>query len=90
MTAYFLGKRFNALKLLRSHLEQLPIPVIPKEKQQFFIDKVNEMLASTGDITKIYKKVDDEVMKLYKLTPEQISVVKKFVAKKKLKLKEPS
>ncbi len=90
VTAYFLGKRFNALKLLRSHLEQLPIPVIPKEKQQFFIDKVNEMLASTGDITKIYKKVDDEVMKLYKLTPEQISVVKKFVAKKKLKLKEPS
>lgn len=87
VTAYFLIKRFNALKLLRSHLEQVPIPVVSKERQAPIIKMVDELLNSHENGESLYKKLDDEIMKLYQLSKEQKQVIKNTLKNKKLKLR---
>lgn len=73
---FYFKKKFNSVKVLRSHIEQIPIPFVNKRKQNQMIAYIDQMFASSQDERgKIYDKMDREISKLYNLTAEEYSYV---------------
>lgn len=88
VAAYFISKRFNSVKLLRSHIEQMPIPVVPVDVQASIIKKVDRIMNSYENISGLYKDLDNDIMALYGLTIEQIETIHTALSGKTLFLKE--
>lgn len=86
--AYFITKKFNSVKLLRSHIEALPIPVISAEKQKPFIKKADRMINSDENISGLYKELDDEIMDLYSLSKADRKIIRASLAEKNFFLKQ--
>lgn len=42
---YIYEKRYNAVKVLRSHIENIPVPVADEETQRRIISKAEELMA---------------------------------------------
>lgn len=56
---FFVQKKWNSLKVLRSHLEQIPIPVISTDKQQYFIDMADSLMqVQSGTDSQPFDSVD--------------------------------
>ena len=73
---FYFKKRFNSVKVLRSHVEQIPIPFVNERKQKKIIAQIDQLLASSSnERVKIYDKIDREISKLYNLTAEEYSLV---------------
>ena len=73
---FYFKKRFNSVKVLRSHIEQIPIPFVDERKQKKIIAQIDQLLASSpNERVKIYDKIDREISKLYNLTAEEYSLV---------------
>ena len=67
---FIFEKLFNSVKVLRSHIESIPIPV-PDNKTQTEIIKLVDRLLSNRDETKeteIFNEIDEKVANLYNLT----------------------
>lgn len=75
VAAYFISKRFNSVKLLRSHIEQMPIPVVPIDVQAPIIKKVDRIMNSSENISGLYEDLDADIMALYGLTVAQIDTI---------------
>ena len=75
VAAYFISKRFNSVKLLRSHIEKMPIPVVPMDVQAGIIKKVDRMMHSSEDVDALYKDLDSDVMALYGLTGSRVQTI---------------
>lgn len=75
VAAYFISKRFNSVKLLRSHIEQMPIPVVPIDVQAPIIKKVDRIMNSSENISGLYEDLDADIMALYGLTIAQIDTI---------------
>lgn len=88
VAAYFISKRFNSVKLLRSHIEQMPIPVVSVDVQAAIIKKVDRIMDSFENISGLYKDLDNDIMALYGLTVEQIETIHTALSGKTLFLKE--
>ncbi len=71
VAAYFISRRFRSVKLLRSHLEQMPIPVMSAADQQSIIQKVDSILCAGEDRDTWYERLDREIMDLYGLSRAQ-------------------
>lgn len=81
---FYFKKKFNSVKVLRSHIEQIPIPFVNKRKQNQMIAYIDQMFASSQDERgKIYDKMDREISKLYNLTTEEYSYVYSSVDEEK-------
>lgn len=76
VTAYFINKKYNSVKLLRSHIESLPIPMVSAEKQNDIIRKVDHIMNSTENISGPYEDLDGDIMALYGLTAEQTDIIR--------------
>ena len=76
VAAYFISKKFNSVKLLRSHIEQMPIPIVPMDVQTSIIKKVDRIMNSSENISGLYEDLDKDIMKLYDLTKAQIAVIR--------------
>lgn len=87
VAAYFISKKFNSIKLLRSHIEQIPIPVVPIEVQSTIVKKVDQIINSSENIIGLYTELDNEIMKLFGLPVGQIKIIQAALAKKNLFLK---
>ena len=87
VAAYFISKRFNSVKLLRSHIEQMPIPVVPMDIQTSIIKKVDRIMNSSENISGLYEDLDSDIMALYGLTFEQINTIQTALGGKTLFLK---
>ena len=46
---FYFKKKFNSVKVLRSHIEQIPIPFVNKRKQNQMIAYIDQMFASSQD-----------------------------------------
>jgi tRNA1(Val) A37 N6-methylase TrmN6 len=72
----------DGIKWFGNYFDNIPIPEISSEKQKPLIDLVDEIIAlkkvgkSTTDLE---DKINEEVYKLFKLTPEEIVLVKESV-----------
>ena len=73
--AFFLNKKYGSVKLLRSHIESVPIP-----RADGLISKRVEELADeliSGGGTDVYERLDELISKLYGLNEEEIRTVKR-------------
>lgn len=76
VAAYFISKKFNSVKLLRSHIEQMPIPVVTQEIQEGIVKRVDRIMDSFENISGLYKELDNEIMGLYNLSSSQVKTIR--------------
>lgn len=84
VAAYFISKKFNSVKLLRSHIEQMPIPVVPMDVQVSIIKKVDRIMNSSENISGLYEDLDSDIMELYGLPTKHSDVIKNALRGKSL------
>ena len=71
---FIFEKKFGAIKVLKSHIEQLPLPDISKREHMRFEQLVGELLKKDLGIEErksLYKKLNDEVMSLFFLDEQE-------------------
>lgn len=83
---YYFKKTFNSVKVLRSHIEQIPIPRISKEQQEDCLKYVEILLTAheTAQIDKIYDELDQRIAHLYDLTDPEYALIKASLDKENL------
>ena len=84
VAAYFISKKFNSVKLLRSHIEQMPIPVVQMDVQVSIIKKVDRIMNSSENISGLYEDLDSDIMELYGLPTKHSDVIKNALRGKSL------
>ena len=84
VAAYFISKKFNSVKLLRSHIEQMPIPVVPMDVQTSIIKKVDRIMNSSENISGLYEDLDSDIMQLFGLSEKHRDIIKKSLCGKNL------
>ena len=80
--AQFLYKReFNSIKVLRSHIEAIPIPVVNDTMQNRIIEITDKLIAGLEpkEAETTYDVLDTLISELFKLTPSEIAIIKKVV-----------
>lgn len=87
VAAYFLNKKFNSVKLLRSHIEALPIPMVNLEIQNEIVKKVDCILVAENDMSSIYAELDKDIFSIYSLSLRQRNTIKDALRDKTLFLK---
>lgn len=77
ITQFIFQKRFSSIKVLRSHLEQLPIPMVAKKQQEQVIEFVNLLLTATNDreLLSTYNTLDDLVADLFGLSEKEYELI---------------
>lgn len=83
---FFCDKKFNSVKILRSHIEEIPIPFIDDEKQKVIIDLVNQIITENNPTKKqdIYEVIDQKIMDLFGLTNEERAIIHSSLDKKNI------
>lgn len=84
VAAYFISKKFNSVKLLRSHIEQMPIPFVSREIQSMIIKKVDQIMNSREDISGLYRELDSEIMNIFSLSAKQQDIIHTALSRKNL------
>ena len=74
---FYFQKRFNSVKVLRSHIESIPIPVIPLRDQEKLIRLVDKITASTDPDKRLalYDKTDAKIAKLFQLSKKDYEII---------------
>lgn len=77
ITEFIFRKYFDSLKVLRSHMEQIPIPVISSVQQEQIITLVNALLSETDDTRFLtqYEELDTLIARLFELTEEEYHII---------------
>lgn len=75
---FYYENTFHSLKVLRSHLEQLPIPVPDKETQGDIAGLVIQLEQTTNKSQKekLLNKIDKKIQTLFELTKEECYLLK--------------
>lgn len=84
VAAYFINKKYNSVKLLRSHIESLPIPMVGAEKQSEIIKKVDHIMNSSENMSGLYEELDNEIMDIYSLSAKQRKTIQVALSGKNL------
>ena len=80
--AQFIYKRqFNSVKVLRSHIENIPIPLVDSSVQDEIIEVCDQLILGLElDEAKIvYDKLDMLISNIFGLTTEEIKIIKEAV-----------
>ena len=74
---FFFSKQCNSVKVLKSHIEQIPIPKVEKAIQQEIEILVDSILTSNDETyEKLCEKLDEKISYLYGLSDEEILLIK--------------
>lgn len=74
-------KEFNSIKVLRSHIESIPIPLIEESIQNKII-ATTELLINGQNIEnakRIYKQLDKMIFNIFQLTPKEQAIIKEAI-----------
>ena len=75
---FIFEKKFRSVKVLRSHLEQIPIPLADEKTQKEIVALV-EFLMRTKEASPEYKKtftlLDKQIAELFGLTAEEYKLI---------------
>ncbi|WP_434509986.1 TaqI-like C-terminal specificity domain-containing protein [Desulfitobacterium sp. AusDCA] len=68
---------FSSIKVLRKHIESIPIPPCDLEKQQSIIKNVDLLLSEKNETLRahLYEQIDTQIMKLYGFNAEQQGLI---------------
>lgn len=88
MAQYIYEKRYNSVKVLRSHIETIPVPVADELEQRNIISKVKKiiMIGRKSDKAyhleqcRLYDEIDDAVRLLYSVTDEEYGYIKQTLS----------
>lgn len=75
---------FNSVKVLKSHIESIPIPIVDKEHQNNIIHLTNALINGLplDDAQKIYSQLDQLIFDLFGLTPAEQRLIVSSVESK--------
>ncbi|MCM1340046.1 MAG: N-6 DNA methylase [Muribaculaceae bacterium] len=79
ISQFIYSKRFNSVKILRSHLEELPIPIVEPSVQDGVIKLVDELLLETESNArvKLYSEIEEKIFEIFELTkPERALIMR--------------
>lgn len=74
--AFFCQQNFNSVKVLRSHLEAIPIPVAPGRVQQEITGMVDRIMEPASKVSSLYDELDDRIMELYGLSVKHRDIIR--------------
>ena len=75
---FFFEKKFRSVKVLRSHLEQIPVPVVDEETQKeivALVDKIMVLEEASPEYKETYKLIDRKIAGLYELTQKDYTII---------------
>ena len=74
---FIYDKRFNSVKVLRAHIESIPIPMISANEQAPFIKLVEEIMncSSRTRVESLYRNLDAIIFSLFKLDESQKKLI---------------
>lgn len=86
ITQFIFEKQYNSVKVLRSHIEGLPIPRIGENEQLQIVSLVNQIGACTSptQIDSIYEDIDQLVADAFSLTEKEYALIKASCNKENL------
>lgn len=75
---FYFRKQFNSVKVLRSHIEQIPIPNINEEAQNQLLTLVDSILCASSETETImlYEMIDSIVSDIFELSAEEYNLIK--------------
>ena len=76
--AQFIFKmEYNSVKVLRSHIEGIPIPLADEQSQEEIISLTNLLIAGKelNEAKKIYDELDNIIFKLFELTTTEQTII---------------
>ena len=78
---YYFKKKYNSVKILRSHIEQIPIACVEMRDQEEIVSMVNVLLDTNNSETIIdqYNKVDKKISVIYGMTEAEYQTICAFV-----------
>ena len=81
VSTFFISKRYNSIKILRTYIEQLPIPKATLDEQNVIIGLVDKIMAADNKniIDNLYKQIDEKIFDLYSLNQQQRNVIRQSV-----------
>ena len=75
---FFFEKKFHSVKVLRSLLEQIPIPMADEETQTLIVELVDKLMVledATQEFKETYFLLDYRIAELYHLTAEEYKII---------------
>ena len=75
---FFFEKKFHSVKVLRSHLEQIPIPMADEETQKEIVKLVDKLMVlddATQEFKETYFLLDYQIAEQYHLTAEEYKII---------------
>lgn len=77
MAQFYFKKRFNSVKVLRSHIEQIPIPHVKKEVQDSIVSLVDAILETPIDqnVVELYNNLDKMICDLFGLSNAEYETI---------------
>lgn len=79
---YIFEKQFSSVKVLRSQLELIPIPIVDQATQEDLLPMVDLLLTHPSDSEQymsVYQKLDEKIAKLFGLTREEYLWLKNHI-----------
>ena len=88
---FYFSRKYHSIKVLRSHIEQIPIPIAAPEEQSGIVSYVDSVLSAQNcsTIKNLYETIDKKISRLYNMSDEEYSVIKDSMAGENLFL-EPA
>ena len=80
--AQFIYKReYNSVKVLRSHIESIPIPLVDDATQNQIITLTDKLILGLNNVEAelVYEQLDNLILGIYKLTPLEVEIIKNAV-----------
>ncbi|HNU96260.1 MAG TPA: N-6 DNA methylase [Candidatus Magasanikbacteria bacterium] len=74
---FIFQKKFSSIKVLRSHIEQMPLPLWSDQTFYEVIKLIDEIITGKDS----FKKLDNFIMKQFRLTTKEINNIKNFNTK---------
>ncbi len=78
---FFMQKTYNSVKILKSHLESIPMPLIKLEQQADIINIVNTILDTDSPqyLAEKHALLDEKIMQLYGLSKHYVQLINERV-----------
>ena len=78
---FILRKRFHTKKVLKSHLQNLPLPLLSDNTHRFIRDLYNETFHDINADARLYQeKIDMIICKAFKIKNEELEHIRKFIS----------
>ncbi len=80
VSQFFYQKQFDSVKILRAHIESIPIPYVDSAGQKKIISYVDRIIAG-ADLDALYNTLDELISDIYGLNDAERALIKSVVDK---------